>query len=152
MTYREPTQILIYCYKIINDQQMWLLLKRSPSRGSFWQGITGAIEPGEKLLQAALREMMEETALKPLNILQTELKYTITVRPEWASKYNYDPAVKQLIEYVFVAQLADNATPILSEEHTEYCWKKACDAIPMFKWPKNAEALDIISRKYNLTE
>ncbi len=139
--YREPTQILVYCYRLVDNRPEWLLLKRCPARGGFWQGVTGAIEPGEPLEQAALRELREETGLIPESISQTSLKYTITVRPEWAANYNYDPKVKQLVEYVFVARLSDSAVPILSDEHTEYCWKTASEAITMFKWPKNAQAL-----------
>lgn len=143
--YRQPIQVLVYCYRLVDGVPYWLLLKRVPGRGGFWQGITGAIELNELLMDAALREMREETGLTPVDIRQTELQYTITVRPEWADKYNYDPAVRQLIEYVFVARLADDAEPILSEEHNEYSWKTTDHAMPMFKWPKNAEALKIVS-------
>ena len=145
MAYRCPVQVLVYCYRLVDNEQYWLMLKRVPERGGFWQGVTGAIEPGETLLDAAVREMREETALAPDDIFQTELEYTITVRPEWASKYNYDPEVKQLIEYVFLARLADDAVPTLSGEHSEFAWKTTEQAISMFKWPKNAEALKLVS-------
>ena len=143
--YREPVQVLVYCYRLIEGAPRWLLLKRVPERGGFWQGITGAIEPGEPLKDAALRELREETGLSPLTIRQSPIQYSITVRPEWAYRYNYDPAVQQLTEYVFVGQLAADAMPVLSDEHSDFCWKSTEDALPMFKWPKNAEALELIA-------
>jgi lipoyl(octanoyl) transferase len=40
-----------------------LALRRIPSRGGFWQPITGRVEPGETFAAAAQRELGEETAL-----------------------------------------------------------------------------------------
>ena len=46
----------------LGDQ--WLMLKTIPSRGGFWQPITGGVEPGELVIQAARREAFEETGLE----------------------------------------------------------------------------------------
>ena len=42
-----------------------LLLQRTPERGGFWQLLTGRIERGESPLQAAAREVHEETGYSP---------------------------------------------------------------------------------------
>ena len=40
------------------------LLRRTPSRGGFWQGVSGRVEPNdESLRDAALREIREETGI-----------------------------------------------------------------------------------------
>src|SRR5262249_49237040 len=41
-----------------------LLLRRRRERGGFWQIVTGRIEPGESALEAARRELMEETGFE----------------------------------------------------------------------------------------
>ena len=38
-----------------------LVVKRSPARGGYWHSIAGGVEPGETELEAALRELREET-------------------------------------------------------------------------------------------
>ena len=48
-----------------------LLLQRTPARGGFWQPVTGRVELGESPVEAAQRELREETSLEtavaPLN-------------------------------------------------------------------------------------
>ncbi|RKI11442.1 lipoyl(octanoyl) transferase LipB [Corallococcus sp. AB030] len=41
-----------------------LLLRRTPERGGFWQTVTGRLEPGESPVEAARREVAEETGLR----------------------------------------------------------------------------------------
>ena len=37
----------------------FLLLRRTPEHGGFWQGVTGAPEPGESDIDAAIRDYPE---------------------------------------------------------------------------------------------
>ena len=60
---RKPIQVLIYPVRLIVYYQQYLLLKRVADRGAFWQGVKGGVENGESLLEAARRELVEETAL-----------------------------------------------------------------------------------------
>ena len=140
--YREPYQILLYCYHLTDDHQVkWLLLKRTPERGGFWQGVTGAALKDESLVDAARREMLEETGIELETIIETGIEYNITIRPEWAAKYNFHPELKFITEYVFVARLAHNAAVEISQEHTEWGWYGLDHAVSMLKWPKNIDAL-----------
>ena len=61
MSYRVPIQVSIYPVRYKDDNWEFLLLKRVEERGGFWQGVTGAPERKEKILEAAKRELMEET-------------------------------------------------------------------------------------------
>ncbi|MBN2841438.1 MAG: NUDIX pyrophosphatase [Sedimentisphaerales bacterium] len=144
--YRQPVQILVYAFRLYDGEPRWLLLKRSPDRGGFWQGVTGAIEPGEAIEHAAYRELAEETSLVPLWLRSAHLQYQITLRPEWTVRYNFDPAVSTITEHVFFARLPDDAFPVLSHEHTEFKWLELAEALTMLKWPKNIEALDKVAR------
>jgi NUDIX domain len=74
---RLPYQILVYiCRRPTPHITEYLLLKRSAARGGFWQGVTGGVEVGETLAQAARREVWEETGYQqftrfmPLDVQQ----------------------------------------------------------------------------------
>src|SRR5262245_11909251 len=40
-----------------------LILRRNVRHGGVWHGVSGAVEPNETMLDAALRELAEETRL-----------------------------------------------------------------------------------------
>ena len=141
--YREPYQILLYCYHITESGSIkWLLLKRTPARGGFWQGITGAALKDELLIDSARREMLEETSIRLNNIIETDIQYNITVRPEWALQYNFHPDQQYITETVFISRLSPTDIPILSDEHTNWGWYTLDDAISRLFWPKNKDALN----------
>ncbi len=144
--YRLPVQVLVYAFRLYAGEPHWLLLKRSPDRGGFWQGVTGAIEPGETIENAAYRELAEETSLAPVWLRPAHLQYQITLRPEWTVRYNFDPAITTITEHVFWARLSDDASPVISNEHTEFRWLTLNEALPLLKWPKNIEALNMVAR------
>jgi lipoyl(octanoyl) transferase len=49
---------------VTRDDGKVLLLQRTEARGGFWQPVTGKVEPGETVTQAAQRELREETGLQ----------------------------------------------------------------------------------------
>ena len=64
---RLPYQILVYiCRRPTPHTTEYLLLRRTTARGGFWQGVTGGLEAGESLAQAARREVWEETGYQRL--------------------------------------------------------------------------------------
>lgn len=89
-----------------------LLLKLAESRGGFWQNITGGVDPGEDYSTAAIRELREETGISATVI---EIPFEFSFVDRW------DYLVS---EKTFLCKLNHKQNPILSEEHTEYRWKK----------------------------
>jgi len=86
-----------------------LLLKRAPERGGFWQILTGGIEPGESPLQAAAREVSEETGFNgELRDLGYRHSFALGERLLFAE------------ETAFALQAAGE--PKLSAEHIEHRW------------------------------
>ncbi len=108
-----------------------LLLRRAPERGGFWQPVTGRIEPGEAPIEAARRELREETGA---DVPVTPLGYR--------HGFAFDPAtlgrppgpVRPCVEEAFVARLPDGFAPRLSHEHVEAAFQPAAEAaaIPRF--------------------
>lgn len=111
-----------------------LALRRAPNakRAGTWEVVHGTIEPGETPVQASRRELAEETGLAPAafyNLSRTE------------AFYQHDRDVLAVIP-VFVAFVAADATPRLSEEHDAHEWLSPAAARGRLAWPRERRALD----------
>jgi len=125
---------------IHNGDHRVLLLHRKPHRGNFWQPITGTIEPGESPIDAARREIVEETGTpgepKDIGLVQSfmiESQYL-------ASRY---PSPIIVSETGFAAH-ADPQVPIRMDptEHDEYGWFTFEEAYGKIRWTDDREALE----------
>lgn len=101
----------------IFEKPKLLLLQTTKERGSFWQNVTGSIEPSECPLKAALREVREETGLHfegedVLINLHHPLNYT--------TKQG-----KEIEEFTFLLKLSTSPEKIEIDpkEHQSYQWK-----------------------------
>jgi dihydroneopterin triphosphate diphosphatase len=137
--YRLPIQVLVYCYRRNASGVEYLMLRRTPKYGAFWQGVTGAPDVGETLLEGAVRELKEETQIVPKSLDQVDFGYSFPVEDDW--KWAYDPDVTRIDEFVFLAEIADNVEPVLSFEHDSFEWATVDRAIKLLKWPNNKNAL-----------
>ena len=138
---REPIQVLVYPVREKGDDWEYLLLKRIESIGGFWQGVTGAPEKGEELLDAAKRELLEETSYIPNFVFQTDFSYKILVEEKF--KKNYPEGVKEIPEYVFVARINQPDLPSIDpQEHEDWKWCSFNEAIELLKWEDNKKALE----------
>lgn len=89
-----------------------LLLRRTGTLAGEWCQVAGKIEDGEKAWQAALREILEETGLRPYALYSADI-----------CEQFYEPdreAISMLP--VFVAYVSDDADVVLNEEHSEFRW------------------------------
>ena len=136
--FRLPIQVCVFLFREQGDGREYLILRRVTKRGAFWQGVTGALEEGETLLQAAAREVFEETRFTPSRIDSIDFTYRFPVRDEWREAYG--PGPDEIVEHVFVAQV-DGGDPTLSREHDAWRWVVPEEAVGMLKWPDNIEAL-----------
>ena len=102
-----------------------LLLHRVPSRGAFWQIITGRIEPGESAPDAAAREVFEETGQR-LEAIPLGYRHSFA----WGD--DLPPRVVQ--ETAFAASWKDGAAVKLNPaEHDDSSWlgvEKALATLP----------------------
>jgi len=110
---------------IVNEDGKVLIVKRSP-KGGWMPGkhalVGGGIEQGEEPIDAAKREVMEETGLKLEHFVDS---FNILTPPE-------------TVDYAFVAKAPEKCDVVLNDEHTEHGWYgldeiEKLDGVPMLK-------------------
>ena len=114
-----------------------LLLHRAPGRifPGIWQPVTGKLEPGERIVDGALRELVEETAIGPTGI---EVLFGI----DQVNIFHADHLDSLQAEAVFAAELKPGVEASLSDEHDEQRWLTPGEATEMVVWPAYREAID----------
>lgn len=131
------THIDVYVFRRYPSQDVeFLLLKRRPGKwlGETWHSVHGKVEPGEKAWQAGLRELHEETGLRPLAFWQIEFVNTFYV-----AKLD-----RILLCPCFVAEVSTEAEVTLNHEHTQFRWEPTETALQMYHWPGQRRAVQEI--------
>lgn len=110
----------------------YLVLKRAPSHGGFWQTVSGNLDEGELPEVTAAREVAEETGLQPKRVLPIEFVNTF---------YNNGAVY---LEPCFGVEVESEAVT-LSDEHVESAWVTERQALALLRWPGNRMALMVLS-------
>ena len=135
---RAPFQILAVPYKMVGNEILFCVLKRSDSQ--YYQFIAGGGEDNENPKEAAIREIAEEIGFNPQTL--TELKSMCYVPAEVISEQRRKSWTKDTFvipEYAFSFELYNDLR--LSAEHTEYKWLTYNEARKLLKWDSNKVAM-----------
>jgi dATP pyrophosphohydrolase len=133
---RAPFQVLVFPYQILNEQPRYLIGQRSDNGA--WQAISGGGEDNESTLEAAKRELKEETYLigcdwQQLDSMCMLPKVYYAGHESWANHQFVVP------EYSFSVRVS--AEPQLSNEHTKFRWCSFQEASEYLKYDSNKIAL-----------
>ena len=113
----------------------WLVLALQRAKDTrcpgAWEIVHGKVEPGEKLEQAARRELVEETGLVPVRLL------SITIHG-----FYLVPRGTVQLAAVFAAIVAPEAPLTLGGEHTRHAWLTPSQARRRLSWPHEKRVLD----------
>ena len=95
---------------VVTSHDSILLLKLNEERGGFWQNATGSVELNETFIEAAQRELLEETGIKASLI-------NLPMEIEFHDRWGFD-----VVEKIFHCSLSSKLYIKLSEEHQNYKW------------------------------
>ena len=129
--------IEVCVFKFENNRARYLLLHRSKEETLYpdmWQLVSGSIEPGEKAVDAAFRELKEETMLRPTAF------WTV---PYANSFYDHTEDVVN-VSPLFAAQVEAGVEPRLSSEHDAHGWFELKDAAHKLVWPGQRFGLHVV--------
>ncbi len=147
MPHKTPISVLV----LIHTADLQVLLIERADKAGFWQSVTGSIEDGESLRDAAIREVMEETGLDATQYQLTDwsLSHVYEIYPHW--RHRYAPGVTQNTEHIFGLELpAPMAVKLSPQEHVAYEWVDwRAAAKKVFSWT-NVEALKALGSRHNL--
>lgn len=118
--------------------RMLLLRRAGAYLHGVWSYVAGHIEAGEKGWQAALRELHEETALVPQGVWATSFCETFYL------------TVADAVEIVpaFVARVAEDAAPVLSDEHSAMRWVTLEEAAELVPFGSQRELVAYVRREF----
>ena len=117
----------------------------------FWQSVTGSVEGDETPLQAAIREVHEETGLdaSQYDLQDWQVSNVYEIYPHW--RHRYAPGVVENREHLFGLELP-SALPIKLAPNEHVCyewvdWREAAERV--FSWT-NVDALKRLGEFHQL--
>jgi len=138
MSFKIPVSVLVVVHT--PDKQV-LLLERADHPG-WWQSVTGSQNPGESLVETAIREVREETGLDAQAYRLEDWGYSNRYEIYDCYRHRYPPEVTHNIEHVFGLKLPGPLPASLApREHLGFQWLQAEAAAEKCFSPSNAEAI-----------
>jgi 8-oxo-dGTP pyrophosphatase MutT (NUDIX family) len=117
-----------------------LLIRRAPDRmyPGLWQCVTGKLEADESIVDAALREVDEETGLG-------EADLEAVFETDIVNWFHEEARDALLCEAVFAARVRPEAEVRLSHEHDAFEWLAPGDAKSRVVWPAYERAIETVA-------
>jgi dATP pyrophosphohydrolase len=139
---RAPFQVIVFLYRFLETSKIEyaIFFRRTELYGDFWQAISGGGEDGETPLQAARRELREESGLDPnAEFMQLDMMAMLPADAA-VGEMLWGEEVLAIPEYAFGAHITEGEIT-LSREHEEYRWLDYASAYELLKWDSNCNAL-----------
>lgn len=136
---------------LIHTKDLQVLIMERADKAGFWQSVTGSLELGETPLDAAIREVQEETGLdaKQYDLQDWHASNVYEIFPHW--RHRYASGVTENTEHLFGLELP-SALPIklAPDEHVRYEWVNWREAAKrVFSWT-NVDALKRLGERHQL--
>lgn len=142
--FKRPESVLVVVYT--ENGNVLQLRRREPT--DFWQSVTGSLKEGETPLQAAIREIREETGLQAdAGLTDSGIINRYPIHPAWRAKFA--PDVMENTEHVFSLRVpAVTVIQLNPEEHVEYRWLPRDEAAALASSATDRDAiLELVPEK-----
>lgn len=118
----------------------FLLLKRAEDQSypGIWQMVSGKIKENERAYESAVRELNEETGLKPGKVWSVP-----TVNSFYSSKLDTINLIP-----VFAIKVEDQSDVKISYEHNEFKWVSLEETQNLLAWEGQRKAVRLIEEYY----
>lgn len=119
--WKRPISVLVM---VCTENGQVLLLERTQPVG-FWQSVTGSLKWGESAVQAARRELYEETGLLVgQRLIDLHESRSFPIVPAWRARYA--PSAYSNTEHAFMVRLPSRRLIRLNAaEHRRFRWLSA---------------------------
>jgi dATP pyrophosphohydrolase len=141
---KRPQSVLV----LIHSPEGDILLIERVKHPGFWQSVTGSVEAGESLPEAAQREVAEETGIiaPPESFERWHHSSRFEIFPMWRDRY--PPGVTHNTEHLFsLCVPRDTPVTLAPDEHRDWrwlTWRDALDAV--FSWT-NRDAIRMLTQR-----
>lgn len=120
----------------------YLALRYNEQKGGYWQPVTGSVEEGETLEEAALREAREETGIRRAADDLVPSGYTFDFH-----SFGHDRR-----ETVFGLRVPTDVKVVLSGEHVEFRWGALHETLTLYRWDSNKRGLRALAARLDAME
>jgi len=131
---KESSAGAIIFYRDKNGEPLFLLLNYS-AKGNYWDFPRGHLEKGEELIDAAKREIMEETGLMDYDMLFRDGFKEII---QW---FYFRDGTRRFKSATYFLAETSKIKIKLSEEHMKYKWLPFEDAFKQLKYKNTKQVL-----------
>ena len=128
---------------IIRRGEQYLMLHRAGD--DYWHVVAGVVEEGETFAAAAARELREETGLDAV-VVDVGIPQNYRVPDEMRREYL--AGVDEVAIDNFTLEVPPGWEPVLNEEHDDYRWLTASEAIAIAHWPETKQVLAAVAASF----
>lgn len=144
----KPDKIPVSTLVVIYTPDLDVLLIERADHPGFWQSVTGSQDPGETLLETAIREVGEETGIDATRhaLADWQVSNVYEIYAIW--RHRYAPGVTHNTEHVFGLRIPARVEPTLApQEHRGFRWLPWREAAnEVFSW-SNRQAILMLPEK-----
>jgi len=145
--FKTPVSALV----LIHTKDLQVLIMERADKAGYWQSVTGSLEQGETPIQAAIREVQEETGLNATqyDLQDWQVSNIYEIYPHW--RHRYAPDVTHNTEHLFGLELPSQLPIKLApDEHLRHEWVDWREAAKrVFSWT-NVDALSKLGERHGL--
>ena len=145
MASKIPVSVLV----LVHTRDLEVLLIERSDAPDYWQSVTGSQEPGESLLETAVRELREETGIDAAaigHISDWHLSNVYEIYPRW--RHRYAPGTTHNTEHVYALEVPHPLSVHLNpREHRAQQWLPYAEAAAKcFSW-SNRDAILLLPER-----